>query len=396
MLLPGQRILGGGATLVPLAAMGAMFDMGPSSSIDGLQLQNSEGLAQTAIRIPGDADSVAHVTSATIIGFSTGIRAESGAYDVESSFFLNNGTALAASEAAANGTVASNYVLGGSGFDLGSDADQAYSTEVVSNVVLPAVPGAYGIRVTAGASVRIERNVVDQIISGPGVIIDGDNGLIGTVSVTNNYLGANLYATEATNGIQLSGPLAHANIAFNTFAGWGGYDLSAAGTSGLVVTGNNLSSTAGMANVKLASVQDAILLGNQFESRTASLVEDASTNSASIGNTFASGPDYAASSAHSGNRGDLVADTGMATVALQDAFASVAQSTVPATMRAPSGTGATAMLGSSAFTEAELSAQADSAGVINAALARLSPGDTLILPAGTFGIAAPIQLNGRN
>jgi parallel beta helix pectate lyase-like protein/hemolysin type calcium-binding protein len=396
VLLPGQTVIGRGAAVVPLAAMDAMVEMAPASSINGLLLQNSDGLAKTAVRTVGEADAVSHVMSATIIGFSTGIQAESGAYDIESSFFLNNGVAVAAAQATADGILASNYVLGGSGFDLAGGADRTFSTDVVSNVLLPALDGAFGIRVTAGALIRIERNVVDQIISGPGIIVDGDSGLIGAATVANNYVGANLYATAATDGIQISGPLSGATIAFNTFAGWGGYDLSVTGGSGLLVTGNNLSSTGGRGNVRLASAQDATLLGNQLENRTASLVEDESTNSTSVGNTFASAPDYAAASSHSGNRGDLGTDTGPTTRASHYPLGSVPQNELVPTSALPSsGTEPGAILDALVLTAADLD-QADNAGVINAALARLYPGDTLLLPAGSYGIGSPIQLSGRN
>ena len=42
------------------------------------------------------------------------------------------------------------------------------------------------------------------------------------------------------------------------------------------------------------------------------------------------------------------------------------------------------------------SSQTDNAAAINAALQHLAPGETLTLPPGTYGIASPVQLDGRN
>ena len=277
-LLPGQTIVGRGVQIVPLASMSSMFDAAGAATISGLLLQNVNGSASTAIRATGEAGSPVNVISDTIIGFDKAVQIESGSFDVERNFFLNDGVAVTSAPSGLGGRIAANYVLGGSGLDLEGASDAASPTEVLSNTILPAVPGAYGIKIGAGSAIRIERNVVDQIVSGPGIIIDGANTAVSSVSIENNYIGANLYAMAATDGIQISGNVSGTTVAFNTLVGWHGSDLDASGGAGLYVVGNNLSSVTSAANVTLSSVAHAVLLGNELESRSASVVEDGATD----------------------------------------------------------------------------------------------------------------------
>jgi hypothetical protein len=386
-LLPGQTLLGRGAALVPLGMLDAMVETTGTSTISGVLLQNVRGLATTAVHAAGGAGSVVNVLSDTVIGFDVGVQVASGGFDIENGFFLNDGVAVSSAAAVDTGTIRANYVLGGSGLDL---AGTGSGTDIVSNIILPGVAGAYGIRVEAGSGIRIRNNVVDQIISGPGIVIAPTQGPVASVTISDNYVGANLYATAATNGIQISGTVG-TTVAFNTVVGWSGYDLDVSGASGIQIAGNNLSSVTAAGNVRLESVAGATLVGNVLESTNASIVESGSTRSTDIGNTLASEPSYTDLSVHVANRGGQ-GETALTGAELSTALSqySEALATLP-DVRSPSAIMGLAPLGAATLEPG----QGDNAAAINAALAALPRGGTLVLGPGTYSIGSSINLNGR-
>lgn len=404
-LLPGQTVVGRGAAIIPLSKMNSMFEATGSSTVTGFVLQNVGGRATTAIHTASSSTSTpSSIISNVLVGFDVAVQIGSGSYDVGNNFFLANRVAIVSAPPAWGGRISANYVLGGSGLDLANANNLTDTTEVFSNIILPAVQDAFGIRIGTGSSVHINRNVIDQVRSGAGIIVDGTEGMISRLSISKNYVGTNLYAASTTNGIQISGDVVDTTVAFNTIVGWRDYDIDISDGRNVYVLGNNLSSVDGVGNLKLSSVRNAILVGNEFESSHNSLVESGITNSAALGNTFSVMPNYALTSIHSASRGDspsLIAPIGeefRAALAEARRISEVSRiDDPPAAVRL--------FLTASTFAADGLvpslvlmafSDQADNSETINAALNRLAPGGTLVMPAGTFGLRSPIQLNGRN
>src|SRR5439155_23140856 len=124
----------------------------------GLVLQNVRGLAATAVRAVSQSGGPVNVVSNTLIGFATAVQIDSGAFDVGGNFFLNDGVAVTTTPSGRGGRISANYILGGSGLDLAGGIDADSPTEALSNIILPAVRGAYGIKIESGSSIQIGRN----------------------------------------------------------------------------------------------------------------------------------------------------------------------------------------------------------------------------------------------
>lgn len=292
-------------TIRPTASMASLITL-PSGHIDisSLSLVNVNSFASAGVLITKPNNNLpVRVRDNRIIGFTSGISLTGDNIDIDSNFFLNNTTAILAT-ACLNNRIRSNYVLGGNGFDFTTGSQQCEGVSGVQNIVLPGLANRFALRITAGLQLDFTDNIFDQIISGPGVVIDASSAAVNAVTIKGGYIGAQGNATATTDGVQVKGGAQNVTLSGVTFIGWYGYDINASTTSHLALTDIRALSTTGIGNVLLANAPATSLRGGFYAHTSSTITESGSTVTMASGAHFTATPSRVTASQYLNNYGD--------------------------------------------------------------------------------------------
>jgi hypothetical protein len=308
------KIVGAGPSSVisPTASMAEVINV-PSGQVDisDLSLVNVSAFAGAGIAQTKPANNLpTRYSNLRLVGFTKGIEIATGDnFDISSSFFLNNGTAVSLENQCLNGRVRSNYMLGGNGVDLPvAPTQQCEGVAIEHNDILPGANGSFGIRVLSGLQIDLTDNIIDQVTTGPGVILDATNHAVADITIKGGWIGAQGGATAVTNGLQITGSVQYVTVKAVTFVGWLGYDVSVTGSNGFSLGESRLTSTASIGNLLLSGAAANVVTGNTFKHATNSITETGTTTTYATMNVLASTPNRSTTSRYVFNNGDTLGD----------------------------------------------------------------------------------------
>ena len=216
---------GHGSIIQPGAALTSLFNVtGGLSAIRGLNIQNSGGLSTYGITVSKSADNLdVFIERNYIASFTQGLRWVDG--DLPNIFdntFNSNGVAIVIVNDGRGALIHKNYILGSSGISLRKGAQGPEGVSIFANRIVPGNigAGAYCIDIQAGLEIYITNNILDQIVQGNAVQIDGSVNSVDFVKFLNNYVGRQLAAANANYGIYAYGAIRELSIVGCTFVGW--------------------------------------------------------------------------------------------------------------------------------------------------------------------------------
>ncbi|WIW89288.1 hypothetical protein K3M67_04750 [Sphingobium sp. V4] len=231
----------GDAVLQPKSATPSLFKLlGGLSGVIGGQWVNSGNLAAAGIVINKTEDTVRTLVSPTYMaGFATAILNENGnAIDIIGGLFINNGVAIRSINDFRNSVISRVFTQGGNGVSLeNGTTHQPEGVVIDRNKLFPATGGTYAIQIKGGLDIKIRDNVLDQVITGNGIVVDGVMSGVKDVIIEGNWIGRQYLQAGALRGIYAVGAIKDLHIHRNTIVGFQQAGIYANGTAPGVFTG---------------------------------------------------------------------------------------------------------------------------------------------------------------
>lgn len=289
--LSGQ---GAGTAFQPTATMPALLRIKTGNVIvSGIVFANRSGFAGTGLAINKPWNNLPiKVRDNRFNSFAVGISFEGDNGEIEGNSFNSNGTAVTLVRCV-NSRIRSNSILGGNGFDFlvpdyAGGSNHCEGIKLTDNDTITSVPGAFSIRIRAGLMLDITNHMADGIKDGHGVIIDGTQAGVRSVTIKGGWIGGGVSTVGKFDGLHME-QVSNVMVSGLTVEGFSGYDVNATSVGFLGLFDINAHTATGLANVKLADVVGGRIVGGMYRNDTQSIVESGTTASRVLG-AFLFGP----------------------------------------------------------------------------------------------------------
>jgi hypothetical protein len=256
---------------------------GGRSGIRGGIFTDPSNLATRAIVIAkAQDDTPCIIEGAEFSEFTNAIEVSSGdCIKILNNRGVSNGLFLLVTNGFLNSAFNGNYVLGGNGVSVQKTTQGAEGCEFNDNWILPATGGTYCMNFQCGLHMDIRGNVLDQVITGNGISLDGTINPLAAFTIQDNWVGRQAAATGANYGIYAYGNIDELDIVGNTFAGFRQANIYLNGSSPdvlnrvRVMNNNHHYGDPAVRDLELAYVGGIEVFGEKFAG-AASLVEGVS------------------------------------------------------------------------------------------------------------------------
>lgn len=137
--------------------------------------------------------------------------------------FINNSNCINVLNDFRASMISSCYFLGGNGIRMAAVTQGGEGVTIFANRFAPAEIGQFGIALSCGLEIALIGNIIDQIVQGSALIIDGSTFNINNIKSTNNWYGRRYdpaSASEAAYGIYVVGNVQNFQSLGDTFVGF--------------------------------------------------------------------------------------------------------------------------------------------------------------------------------
>lgn len=293
----GVTIKGGkGSSLQPGEVMDSLISTAHGlTQIKDIKIENVLDRASYAVTVdkPGD-DVPVEICGNYISGFTRAVNWLDGdRLILDNNTFVNNGLAMETANDCRNSQITHNYSIGGSGFNFQKATQGAEGVQIVANIILPAIPGAYCIGISHMLESYIGFNILDQIVdNGSGVTMDASihgDGSIKHVKLDGNWLGRQA-GSSAKFGLYMFGPVRYVTSMNNTYVGFRDAGIHADGGTGLNVGFRSIFDTFDPDDRSLRDIElenaVGVLIDGASLTGTATIVENANVSGRVVNSSF--------------------------------------------------------------------------------------------------------------
>lgn len=277
-----QILLDEGAQILPFAATASLFRLtGGLSGIFGGRMSNASSYCPIAVIVDKPFNNFPfEMESCYFASFTTAIRIDGGdCIHIRKNTFNSNTLAIHVTDEFLNSSVSSNYILGGNGVLIQKATQGAEGVTINNNIILPAAGGTYCINMQAGLEIDIYNNILDQVVTGDAISMDGSAGEIASVKIHYNWMGRQAAAAGATYGLYVVNNVRGLIVDSNTFVGFqqANINLNGLGANKLrevrITNNNHYYADAAVRDISLTDVSRLLIDGDAFHG-TSSIVEN--------------------------------------------------------------------------------------------------------------------------
>lgn len=196
---------GDSSKLSPYSSITCLFDIQSTLvTIENLNLENTGGLATRAIEVTNTNDDTPIIFNNLYIAlFTRGILWRDGTRCIiQNCTMVSNTLAFESLNDCRNSVFTNLYTLGGSGILLGGNDSKAEGVEIINCYLFPGNNGdvnSFAVKIVSGLAITISNCILDQIVTGSAVVIDGANTR--DIHIKNCWIGANYNSTTTNYGI---------------------------------------------------------------------------------------------------------------------------------------------------------------------------------------------------